>query len=71
MCETADHAFTIEVDILKFDQESDRVVLNGFLGEIEEIRYVDNNLTITGNEAIISLIIKQDELSAILNNLKQ
>jgi len=69
MCETVDHAFTVEVDILKFDQESDRVVLNGFLGEIEEIRYVDNHLTIIGNEATISLQIKKEELGTILNNL--
>jgi len=61
MCETVDHAFTVEVDILKFDQESDRVVLNGFLGEIEEIRYVNNHLTIIGNEATISLQIKKEE----------
>ena len=69
MCETVDHAFTVEVDILKFDQESDRVVLNGFLGEIEEIRYVDNHLTIIGNEATISLQINKEELGTILNNL--
>ena len=69
MCETVDHAFTVEVDILKFDQESDRVVLNGFLGEIEEIRYVDSHLTIIGNEATISLQIKKEELGTILNNL--
>jgi hypothetical protein len=69
MCEKVDHAFMVEVDILKFDQESNRVVLNGFLGEIEEKRYIDSNLTIIGNEAIISLRINKEELGAILNNL--
>jgi hypothetical protein len=69
MCETVDHTFTVEVDILKFDEESDRVVLNGFLGEIKEVRYFNNHLTIRGNEATISLRITKEELGALLNSL--
>jgi hypothetical protein len=70
MFETIDHAFTVEVDILKFDQESDRVVLNGFLGEIKEIKYYNKILTIIGDEASISLKINKEELCFFTQSLE-
>jgi hypothetical protein len=68
MYEIEDHAFTVEVDIVKFDQASDRIVLNGFLGEINEIRYQDNKLVIVGDEASVSLSIKKEELGKIFES---
>jgi hypothetical protein len=71
MCEIDDHAFTLEVDIVKFDPESERILMKGFLGAINEISHRENLLIIEGDEASISLRINIEELAAILDSEKE
>lgn len=68
MREIDEHVFTVEVDVVRFDQDSDRVVLKGFLGAISEIMYKNNLLIIVGDEASISLGISKEELAAVLGS---
>jgi hypothetical protein len=54
-----DHMFELELDIVKFSDESDRVRLVGFLGDKLDIRYKDNILRMVGNEG--SLLVHLDK----------
>ena len=62
-----DHAFTVTVDIVKLDQESDRVVISGYLGGKLEVRLNGDRLEFEGDEASISILINRHELASILD----
>jgi len=65
-----DHLFRVEVDIIQFDQDSDRVVINGYLGDKIETEYIGQQLLVLGSEASISLHITPEELKAILQQVQ-
>lgn len=64
-----DHLFRVEVDILQFDQDSDRVVINGYLGDKIEIQYTGEHLMLQGSEASISLKLSLEELHELIKNI--
>ena len=65
MSELNEHHFTVTVDIVQFDPESDRVVINGYLGDGLKVSLVDNRLELVGSEASLSVKIDDDTLSRI------
>ena len=66
-----DHLFTLEVDIIQFDEKSDRVIVNGYLGNNLETEYREGKLHLRGNEASISLHISRDDLLKLVQNIDQ
>ncbi len=64
-----DHLFTLEVDIIQFDDKSDRVILNGYLGNSLGTEYREGKLHIQGNEASIQLHLSKEELRELLQKL--
>ena len=66
-----DHLFTLEVDIIQFDQESDRVVINGYLGDKIETKYAGKDLMFQGSEASISLKLSPKELQELINKVTE
>ena len=66
MKNTEEHPFTLTVDIVKMDPTSDRVVINGFLGEELEIQISEDGLELVGNEASISVAMNPETLKQLL-----
>ena len=69
MNETAqnDHAFYVEADIVKLNDVKNRLLVEGYLGEITEISYVDGLLVIKGLEGNLKINLKEKEIQKILN----
>ena len=61
-----EHSFTVTVDIVKMDPDSDRVVINGFLGEELDIRLNEDGLELVGNEASISVAISPEKIKRLM-----
>jgi hypothetical protein len=57
--------FELELDIVKFTEESDGVKLVGFLGEILNIQYEGETLWFNGCEGDLKIWIKKEELYGI------
>ena len=70
MNEISEHAFTLVVDIVKLDPDSDRVIVNGCLGEALEAKFLGDRFILVGDEALISISINEDELEEILEGIK-
>ena len=70
MNETAqnDHAFYVEADIVKLNDVKNRLLVEGYLGEITEIGYVEGLLVIKGLESNLKINLKEKEIQKILNN---
>ena len=66
-----DHLFTLEVDIIQFDQDSDRVVINGYLGDKIEPLYTGEHLMLQGSEASISLKLSPEEIQELINKVTE
>ena len=66
-----DRLFTLEVDILQFDQDSDRVVINGSLGDKIETKYTGKDLMFQGSEASISLKLSPEELQELIKTVTE
>jgi len=61
-----EHSFTLTVDIVKMDPDSDRVVINGFLGEELDIQLSEDGLELVGNEASISIAISPEKIKRLM-----
>ena len=61
-----EHSFTVTVDIVKMDPDSDRVVINGFLGEELDIQLNEDGLELVGNEASISVAISPEKIKRLM-----
>ena len=70
MSEISEHSFTLVVDIVKLNPDSDRVIVNGCLGEALEAKFLGDRLILVGDEASISISINEDELEEILEVIK-
>ena len=72
MNETAqnDHAFCVEADIVKLNDVKNRLLVEGYLGEITDISYVEGLLVIKGLEGNLKINLKEKEIQKILNNNK-
>ncbi|MCB2171383.1 hypothetical protein KQH65_01455 [archaeon] len=66
-----DHLFTLEVDIIQFDQDSDRVVINGSLGDKIEPLYTGKDLMFQGSEASISLELSPEEIQELIKKVTE
>ena len=62
-----EHPFTLTVDIVKMDSESDRVVINGFLGKDLDIQLSEDGLELVGDEASISVAMNPETLKQLLD----
>ena len=60
-----DHPFELELDIIKFDEEDNRVKITGFLGNNMEIQYEKGVLWLRGNEGNLKLYLKEEDLSEL------
>jgi hypothetical protein len=61
-----EHSFTVTVDIVKMDQDSDRVVINGFLGEELDIQLSEDGLELVGNEASITVAMNPEKIKRLM-----
>jgi len=61
-----EHSFTVTVDIVKMDPTSDRVVINGFLGEELEIQINEDGLELVGNEASITVAMNPEKIKRLM-----
>jgi hypothetical protein len=69
MSEISEHEFVVTVDVVQLDRESDRVVINGHLGEALKAKFHGNRLEIMGAEASISIQIIPEEIKTILESI--
>jgi hypothetical protein len=69
MNETAqnDHAFCVEADIVKLNDVKNRLLVEGYLGAITEISYVEGLLVIKGLEGNLKINLKEKEIEKIIN----
>jgi hypothetical protein len=66
-----DHAFSIELDIAKLNEAEDRLLIEGYLGELVEIVFVEDMLEITGFEGNLKIKLNEEELRALLNTRRK
>jgi hypothetical protein len=45
-----DHAFSIELDVVKLNEVGDRVLIEGFIGELTDVSFAEDLLEIKGLE---------------------
>ena len=64
---TNDHAFSIELDIAKLNEAGDRLLIEGCLGELVEIVFVEDLLEIKGFEGNLRIKLNKEELRALLS----
>jgi hypothetical protein len=62
-----DHAFSIELDIAKLNEAGDRLLIEGYLGELVEIVFVEDLLEIKGFEGNLKIKLNEEELRALLS----
>lgn len=62
---TEDHGFELELDIIRFNEESNRVVINGFLGDTLDLDYRDGVLTMTGSEGTFKVYVREEEMNGL------
>jgi hypothetical protein len=68
---TNDHAFSIELDIAKLNEAGDRFLIEGYLGELVEIVFVEDLLKIKGFEGNLRIRLNEEELRALLNTRRK
>jgi len=66
-----DHAFFIELDIAKLNEAGDRLLIEGYLGELIEIGFVEDLLEIKGFEGNLRIKLNEEELGALLNTRRK
>lgn len=62
-----DHAFSIEADIVKLNDVGDRLLVEGYLGEIIEIGFSKDSLEIRGIEGNLIINVNKEELGNLLH----
>jgi hypothetical protein len=62
-----DHAFSIELDVAKLNEAGDRLLIEGYLGELVEIVFVEDLLEINGFEGNLRIKLSEEELGALLS----
>lgn len=60
-----DHGFELELDIIRFNEESNRVIINGFLGDELDVSYKDGVLTMTGSEGTFKVYVREEEMNGL------
>lgn len=62
-----DHAFSIESDIVKLNEAGERLLIEGYIGELIEIGFVEDSLEIKGLEGNLRINLNEEELRTFLN----
>jgi hypothetical protein len=62
-----DHAFSIELDVAKLDEVGDRVLIEGHIGELIEVNFVEDMLEIKGVEGNMKINLNEKEVQRLLN----
>jgi hypothetical protein len=60
---TREHMFELELDIVKFNENSDRIRLIGYLGERVDVQYDGKLLKMIGSEGFFKLHINEEEVN--------
>ena len=63
-----DHAFSIEVDIVKLTDVRDRLLIEGYIGKITDICFVKDLLEIRGLEGNLKINLKEKEIQKFLSS---
>jgi hypothetical protein len=61
-----DHAFSIELDVVKLNEIGDRVLIEGYIGELIEVNFVEDLLEIKGVEGKMRVNLTEEELKNFL-----
>jgi hypothetical protein len=62
-----DHAFSIELDVAKLDEVGDRVLIEGHIGELIEVNFVEDMLEIKGVEGNLKINLNEKEIQKLLH----
>lgn len=62
-----DHAFSIELDIVKLNETGERLLIEGYLGKLIEIGFVENLLEIKGLEGNLRINLNEEEFRTFFN----
>ncbi len=62
-----DHAFSIELDVVKLNDIGDRVLVEGYIGELIEVSFVEDLLEIKGAEGKLRVNLTEEELKNFPN----
>lgn len=62
-----DHAFSIELDIVKLNEAGERLLIEGYLGKLIEIGFVENLLEIKGLEGNLRINLNEEEFRTFFN----
>jgi hypothetical protein len=62
-----DHAFSIELDVIKLNDVGDRVLIEGFLGELIDVSFAEDLLEIKGLEGNLKINLKKKEIQELFN----
>ena len=62
-----DHAFFVEADVVKLNDVRGRLLVEGYLGKVTEICFVEDSLVIKGLEGNLKIDLKEKEIQEILN----
>ena len=65
---TLEHQFELELDIVKFSENSHRVRLIGYLGDNLDVEYNGKLLKIIGSEGFFKLHIDEEEINGYKKN---
>jgi hypothetical protein len=66
-----DHAFSVELDVAKLNEVGDRLLIEGYLGELIEIVFAEDMLEIKGVEGNLKIKMNKKELRALLNTRRK
>ena len=65
-----DHAFSIELDVVKLNEIGDRVLIEGFIGELIDVNFAEDLLEIKGMEGTLKINLKEKEIRKFFNTRK-
>jgi len=66
-----DHAFSVELDVAKLNEVGNRLLIEGYLGELTEIVFAEDMLKIKGFEGNLRIKLNEKELRALLNTRRK
>ena len=61
------HAFSIMLDVVKLNEIGDRVLIEGFIGELLAVSFAEDLLEIKGMEGNLKINLKEKEIQKLFN----
>jgi hypothetical protein len=65
-----DHAFSIELDVVKLNEVGDRLLIEGYIGELVEVGFAEGLLEIRGLEGKLRIKLGEEDLRNCLDKEK-